>query len=287
MNNLSNIFSLIKEKGPKRSGSLYDKYINIIDPKLISQQEIEINHLVTSLSFNVGDRIVAINIYELCVNNKPVRDAICDYLSMIFRDNCLERVDILTKLNLMMNPNLPTDSDLDRVINFDEFERRMLFIQKFGFSVPCEDAIEQLVSFCGSDLILEIGCGLAIWAHLMILSGLNVIATDKVENGGYGVKFENVWTKIERMDHKEAIKTYGSKSNVMFLSWPTDFNNMAVESINLYPGKKLVYIGDGVGGDVVDTEFYQILNDKYVLKKTISIPQWAGFFDKMYFLEKK
>lgn len=285
--NIEKIFDLIKINGPRRYG-INDKYIFQTDHKLISSKELEMNRIVYIISIMISDREKGLELYNLYDTNRSRGEIIMRYLSKIFVHKYICTVDIFTRMADEIDEIIPKYlKEGSDVVNFDEVDRRNLFIESFGFSIPSKEAINHIIGFCRYDKILELGAGLGLWSRLMAMSGIQVVSTDVGENGGYDIDFKKRWTNIEFLNHIDAIKKYGSECNVMFLSWPTDNDNMATESVILFPGQKIIYIGDGVGGTVVENPFFEILTDKYICCETIDIPQWCGFPDKMFFFQRK
>ncbi len=199
--------------------------------------------------------------------------------------NAMSSLDFL---NPNENPNkLSMMFGLMQFNNNSEQIRKQNFIQKFGYSVPSKSSLDEIVKFCDGSKILEIGSGLGIWSRLMVLNGSDAIATDIGTSGLYYKNFKNAWTKIEFFSCEEAIQKYNSVCDVLFMSWPPRENIMAVKSIELFSGNKIIYIGECFGGSCADDNFFNILRNKWTKIKVIKIPRWKGLYDRMYFYVRK
>lgn len=173
-----------------------------------------------------------------------------------------------------------------------EQSNKRIFNSFFSYAVPDTNAIEKILEFAENDQILEIGSGLGLWSGLLRKKGITIWATDIGDEGEYYnqgtlLNKERLWTEIEIMDHKQAIRNYGDLSNVLFLCWPTPNNSSPVESVELFKGEKLIYVGECPGGSTANENFFRNLYKNFSLKEVIEIPQWRGVFDKMYFFVRK
>ena len=121
----------------------------------------------------------------------------------------------------------------------------------------------------------------------MQMAGLCVYPTDIGVGGDYVKDFSKAWIQPEFIDHVTAIKKYGAKSDVLFMSWPPREDDMAAYTVEQHLGSKVIYIGECWGGCTGNDSLFTALIKSFDLVDTIRIPTWSGVFDKMYFYQRK
>jgi len=110
--------------------------------------------------------------------------------------------------------------------------RRPNFTKYYSWAVPCREALIEIKKFVENDKCLEVGSGL--WAHLLQLSGIDIVATDnKLE------KYPKFW--IEELNANDAMVKYNDR-NVLFLSWSR------INPTENFNGSKIIFIGENKGG---------------------------------------
>ncbi len=62
---------------------------------------------------------------------------------------------------------------------------------------------------------------------------------------------------------------------------------MSDQSINLFKGDKLVYIGEDEYGCTGSKKFHDILAKEWKLVETIDIPRWKGIYDQIHLYKRK
>lgn len=145
----------------------------------------------------------------------------------------------------------------------------------FGHAIPTNKAIDKIKHFIEHDHCLEIGAGRGLWAFLI---GNNIVTTDKfIPDYSY--------CPIIKMDADSAINHY-SYCNVLLIIWPP-CDNTASNSIKIFKGNKVIYIGEDKNGCTGDILFFDILEDCYNLVDTLDIPNIYNHNDKIYFYVKK
>jgi hypothetical protein len=278
------MFDLIKEGSPKIKSPLADKFVYETNPSKVDEDFTITNTLASLICSGVSDRQCALEIYNLCKKNAQVAEMFMTYfVSRTQKRRGLVGHSILEFSEILLKSVCPQMFQYTSIVDI-ELRRRNEFIEVMGYSVPSKDAVAKLKDFCGEDSVLEIGSGLGLWAYLMKLSGIKIIATDIGEKGEYGIDFSKSWTPIQIIGHLEALKTF--ESNVLFLSWPTDQNEMSQECLDAFTGNKLVYVGECFGGSTATDVFFKKLHEKFTLKEMVDIPQWAWIYDKIYLYER-
>jgi len=168
-------------------------------------------------------------------------------------------------------------SVIDGLCVRDQMEARDIAVKRYGFAVPCIEAIRVLVSLSP---LVEVGAGSGLWSRLVREAGGDIVATDKfgVERDG----FSKMWSgeAIERMEASEAVRAF-PECNV-FVSWPSYCGKWAAEMAALIrPGRSLVVIGEDRGGCTADDDFFDLLDSGYEEVGLLRIPRWPGICDML------
>jgi hypothetical protein len=189
----------------------------------------------------------------------------------------------------------PIYKNKESVISFGSVDRddprREVYVKHFGFSVPSLQSVKQIAKYVGKDSILEIGSGLGLWAYLLSLENVTVHATDTYSHTtDFCTQMKKMahFYDVENLDYENALKKY--KTNVLMLIWPPHESHcgseMSHNSLKLFQGNKLIYIGE-VGGASGTDELLDILDDKWSLVEVIDNPKWIVTHTQIFFYEKK
>lgn len=150
------------------------------------------------------------------------------------------------------------------------YEERDRAIKNISYAIPCNEAIECLVSLSP---IVEIGAGTGYWASLIAKAGGDIICYDDyslsaIEHGKY--------YKVN-MGDPEAVKLHSDRT--LFLCWTQYDTNMAYQSLFHYTGHSLCLISEGYGGCCGNDAFFENLEENWKQVNRIEIPQWSGIHD--------
>ena len=178
-----------------------------------------------------------------------------------------------------MNHFPPTENQLK---NMRERER---CTETFSWAIPSDEAILKIREFVGEETILEIGAGLGYWAKLLQRKGVKLIPTDN-KGASWKHNANPSFIDIICKNHTEAIESFPN-ATVLFLCWPPYANPMATESLKLFRGDKLIYIGETLGGCNATDDFFSALETQWEEINDISIEQWYGIHDRLFLYERK
>lgn len=160
--------------------------------------------------------------------------------------------------------------------------RNIRYFQKnYSWAIPCKEAIECIYNFSEKEKILEIGAGLGLWAQLLKLRGVNIIATDNFMS--HTDKNKERYCYIEDIDANGAIEKYDVK--ILLIIWPP-MTNMATEAVKRFNGNKIIYIGEKKGGCTGNSSFFDLLQKEWKLVSNIDIPNWYTTNDSIYLYSK-
>lgn len=175
-----------------------------------------------------------------------------------------------------------------KVKDMPEVYRRDYFASNYGWSVPSENAINEIKEFVGGDTVLSVGSGYGLWSKLFKEVGINAIATTLLpkDSDGHMPKREHFFTEVDDLNHLEALNKYPN-ANVMFMSWPPYEDAMAFEALQNFKGNKLIYIGERQGGCTGCDNFHYLLYSNWEEVDYVDIPQWIGIHDNVTLWRRK
>ncbi len=154
----------------------------------------------------------------------------------------------------------------------------------FGWSIPNEKAITEIIKFVKTDSILEIGSGMGLWSYILQLYSVVVYPTD---NYSYGVhRWGYLFTNVEKIDNFQALEKY-KNVNVLMLIWP-DLTNMAYDTLEAFKGNKLIFIGEfREDASNATPGFYFQVKKKWKLCKKIELKRFFAHYDDAFLFIRK
>jgi hypothetical protein len=156
-------------------------------------------------------------------------------------------------------------------------QRRKL-VHRYAWAVPSNDAIEFIAKlFPAPELILSIASGTGYWESLLIQAGCNVIATDIDPP-------RRTYCKVYKMSSEEAAQKINA--SVLFTCWPPYSDTVAFDAIKFFPGKHIIYVGEGRHGCTGGDELHELLSTRWKLRDVFPIPQYKGLNDDLVIYER-
>jgi hypothetical protein len=152
---------------------------------------------------------------------------------------------------------------------------------EYAYAIPNRKAIEALVAWSP---LVEMGAGTGYWAKVIHESGGRIAAFDidpppdpknafdfcrlhyPVQQGT--VEILNAFPEIDR--------------HTLFLCWPPNRSCLASEALRAFRGRRVAYIGEGLGGRTADFEFHQELRVGWTLQRRLDIPRWPSIRDSLF-----
>jgi len=148
-------------------------------------------------------------------------------------------------------------------------------VKRYGFSIPCREAVALLSSFSP---LLELGAGSGYWARILRAAGADVVATDVRDGSSYS----KLWGGggVAKWDAAEAVDRWPDRN--VFVSWPSNGLPWCAEAARrVRSGRTLAYMGEGRGGCTADASFFDVLDEMYDEAGTLAIPAWPDIHDFM------
>ena len=163
----------------------------------------------------------------------------------------------------------------------DRFYAREEAVKRYGFSIPCKEAVEAVAALSP---LVEVGAGSGYWSRLLRAAGADVVTTDV----GGQPKYSRLWNTegIDVLEAVEAIKRHSDRN--VFMSWPSYDKGWAANvAAEMRSGRHLAFIGESKGGCTADDRFFDILESDFDEGVLVLIPQWEGLHDYLTIYKKR
>lgn len=156
-----------------------------------------------------------------------------------------------------------------------DFLLRSRVIARFGFAIPCREAIQAAVA---AGPLVELGAGTGYWSALIRNAGGDVLACDP-DDGGYGFAVGS-HHPVERCDARDFVRQHPERhALIVWPSYGEDWACQAAESLAV--GRTLFLVGEGPGGCTGNDRLFRYLDDAFELVDEIALPVWPGIHDHL------
>src|SRR3990167_1707194 len=161
--------------------------------------------------------------------------------------------------------------------NFTDYRREA--VRQFAFPVPDEKGLRLIASHAPK--IVEIGAGTGYWAYMLSQVGVDIVAYDIEPYKNH--RFDAKWFEIQLGDYTK-VKQHSDRA--LFLSWPP-CNDMAYDTLRIYRGDTVIYIGEWNRGVTAEEKFHALLEKKFDEIEVYEIPCWENLIDCLYIYKRK
>lgn len=168
----------------------------------------------------------------------------------------------------------------EKIQTTENYQKRVRFTYTIGWSIPSKQSVEIIAKFIRGEKILEVGAGSGMWAKLLSLEDIDIVATDDYT---WDSKFR--YYDVEKMSYVESIEKYRDRE-VLMLSWPNYQSEMAFESLKLFQGKYFIYIGEKRNLSCGTPKFFDELDSNWNQLFKIRIPRWTFIMDRIVIYRK-
>ena len=169
------------------------------------------------------------------------------------------------------------------------------YVARYGCAAWTDEATEAVLqhSLSGaSSSLIEVGAGHGQWAKELRRRGATVLAFD---NGAAIPTFGAASADFgSRVLHGGPEKIAGHPGKTLLLVFPPPESSMAAECVRHYAASDpdfLLYVGEGRGGATADAAFFDELDARYTVEKTVELKPFGAEFDagceKLWVLRKK
>lgn len=181
--------------------------------------------------------------------------------------------------------NDPSSVDLHMEKVGSEFLSREDFIRRYGFAILWSGAIEAIRPHAP---LVEIGAGSGYWTYELQSHGIDCIATDTME-GKYGFftkdnpndperRWKKQYVEIEKLNSVEAVRKYPNR-NILTV-WPDYDAPWAADSLDIFTGRTVIYMGEGYGNATADDRFHELLDERFADQEVIPMPHFEHSYDR-------
>jgi len=170
---------------------------------------------------------------------------------------------------------------------------REVYIRWFGYSIPCQGAVDALRRHFSGRRVVDAGAGTGYWSAIMrrYVPGIRIVACDN-RFGKFRRRFRRPTEQVfgiapVRVRNVDAVRMIRPDTHV-FMSWPmyqSDFGYKVVKAIS--PGCILVLISEGPGGCCGNDKMFDHVEAKCDEIEAVVIPQFDGIHDRMQVFRKK
>jgi len=163
----------------------------------------------------------------------------------------------------------------DDIVRIEHLRRRLT--DRFAYAIPSEAALAALI---GLGSLVEIGAGTGYWAALLRARRADIVAYDIAPlSVGPNIFHRGAlpWTRVELGGPEQA----GLPGRSLLLIWPPLGDPMAARALQKYPGPRLAYIGELMGGCTADDRFFELLDRDWTLEREVALGPGFPFSDNL------
>lgn len=158
---------------------------------------------------------------------------------------------------------------------------RYRYVYKYAWAIPCKAALEAIASYSP---IVEIGAGNGYWASLLHSMGADIVAYDIKPDKFHLSKKSHHWNWFDVQEGDEkTVKKHSDRA--LFLCWPPYDEDMAYNCAKNYNGETILFVGE-LNGCTGTEEFFDYLNEHFILEETVELPVWLGLHDALYIYKR-
>jgi hypothetical protein len=145
----------------------------------------------------------------------------------------------------------------------------------FAWAVPTAAAID-CIGRHATGGVIEIGAGSGYWAWLLRQAGVDVAAFDAAPPA-------YTWAPVEVGDERQASAADG---RTLLLCWPPWAAPMASAALSAFPGERVVYVGEWMGGSA-EPDFFARLAAEFEAVDAVDIPRWHARSDRLWVFRRR
>lgn len=229
----------------------------------------------------------------------------------LYHDNALYYHDITNPYYLNINKDEKYCKLLNDIFlsfrNTTTFNSYIQFQWTYSFACYTHQTIAKLAGIINTQKTIEVGAGRGLLAHLLSYYNIHIDCYDNFSWFHVTVKEAGNYYNVIEKDHK-SIDFDGY--NILILCWPPPNTNMASESLLAFSGDTLIYFGEieekkhekcqrsekntfihndelYIIPETGDKMFHTLLQEKFYIEESISIPGHGHFQDKLFIYKRK
>jgi hypothetical protein len=214
--------------------------------------------------------------------------------------------DFVRSQHPALGPGLTIGGGLDEVVRMrregkrvslgemffgDVFVLREQLVRRYAYTVTDPATLRFVADWASRGRLIDPLAGTGYWAATLEALGLDVLASDhkppSPQDDGDDANFwhggQTTFTRVQRCDGVEAVRTAGS-NRTLLLSWPP-MDATGYEILTHYDGDRVIHIGElgGCTGD--DNLVAELVTHWHPIAKHRPV-QWSGIRDQVLVLER-
>ena len=172
-------------------------------------------------------------------------------------------------------------------------EERNLHVNVFGWCRFRKEDIAFILRAAGTGPFVEMGAGSGWLAFLLRHAGAEVKAYDlQALDGATFVPGWRAWpwSASVQKGSAEQLEAKTSAASTLLLCWPdlgSLFANTCLEAFDLHGGRRVVYIGEGRGGETAESKFFDSLDRNWLLQESAALAHRGLERDFIYVYSRK
>lgn len=178
--------------------------------------------------------------------------------------------------------------------------QRLPFCQRYSWAVPDPETL-QFVGPWLAPKAIEVGAGTGYWAWLLTQQGVEIAAYDTTPPHLFTTnEYHSPRDPLTGSFLHQLVETYVSVASggpevlalpryyghTLFLCWPPNHNDMAIECLDCYSGDRLVYIGYPRGGCCATDAFFDRLDRDWRVVARHIPARWQSTSDEVVVYER-
>lgn len=168
-----------------------------------------------------------------------------------------------------------------RWVTAGEYAEMRRYRAEFAFAVPTDEAIAAIAAL---GPIIEFGAGTGYWAHLLAEADANIVAIEHQfarKRPAYGQQVGR-WHPVRTIGAMAGIALMLKERRTPLLVWPPYDKPLAYDVARAVPiGGRLVYVGEGAGGNAGCERFHALLSADFAEEQRHHLPRLPGMHDGM------
>lgn len=170
-----------------------------------------------------------------------------------------------------------------------EYKMREAYIEIGMFGFISWNWISPFSKWVGTRKCLEVMSGRGWFSKALRDKEINVTCTDDFSwaEDKY-LSWQDSVTEVEKLDAVDAVEKYGTKIEILLMSW-ADTSNTAYKVIKrlheVNPKALVVFIGEGMGGCTANNNFFNHfdeIDDETFIQASSKYEQWYGIKDRLF-----
>ena len=208
------------------------------------------------------------------------------YLEAMLKDGLFGDRRTVEDLWLPLVPAERADDQDRRLETARRHANRGHLRRTYSWAIPNDAALDAIAEL---GPVVELGAGGGYWTRLLRERGVEVAAFDRNPPPPEGRKRGWSWRRWAEVKPGGLGVLESHPDHTLLLCWPSPGNTRtcwAAEALRLAPQRRLVYVGEELGGCVGSDLFHHRLRDQFRLIRETVIPRWSLTNDLLQVLER-